>query len=281
IFAPATLLAVVVLATLYLRDSADSEEGAERIAGGLGRMARGSLLISGPLLAGVGALEAARYLDAERVEAWLDALPGTRYFIQALELAPLALVLAVGVGIMLGYAPGGAPPTPATRPEPVRPWTRARFGRVAAGVVLTLATPALLLSVFGLVYQAIWPERLAELLEPLPGDTYLRLLLMLAPTGLLAVLLLALLYLLGPLDPERTQPMRPQLAGLARRMENRRSAGERRPRSGTAQVEARMPTATLAWRSDLAMIVLVVGMVVAVAAGALLVGGMLVLLVVR
>ncbi|HET7009275.1 MAG TPA: hypothetical protein VFI11_00745, partial [Anaerolineales bacterium] len=45
IFAPATLLAVVVLATLYLRDSADSEEGAERIAGGLGRMARGSLLI--------------------------------------------------------------------------------------------------------------------------------------------------------------------------------------------------------------------------------------------
>src|SRR4030067_1719518 len=37
IFAPASLVAGVVLATVYLRDSADQEEPSARLSGGLGR----------------------------------------------------------------------------------------------------------------------------------------------------------------------------------------------------------------------------------------------------
>jgi len=277
IFAPASLVAVVVLATLYLRDSADQEEPSARLSGGLGRLARLSLVVTGPLLALIGAFAAARYLDAERVEQWLEALPGTRYVIQALDLAPLALLLAVGVAILIGYAPGGRPAAPWM---PQRRWPRARVGRVAAGVVLTLATPALLLSLLGLVLQVVAPDRFARFLEPLPGDTYLRLLLMLAPTGLLAVLLLALLYLLGPLDPHRTQPVRTQPFGAPSGPAP--TYGRVVPRqSAAAAISTPGPALSPTLRSDLAMVVLVVGMVLAVAAGALLVGGMLVLLLVR
>jgi hypothetical protein len=223
---------------------------------------------------------AARYLDAERVDGWLEALPATGYVIQALDLAPLALLLAVGVGILLGYTPGGRMVEAPSRPARPRRWTRARLGRAAAGVVLALAAPALLLSLVGLTFQVAAPGRFARLLEPLPGDTYLRLLLMLAPTGLLAVLLIALLYLLGPLDPERTQPVRVQPIDVPMAVSG---AGGGRLRSRAAAAPG--PPIPLALspgiRSDLAMIVLVVGMVLAVAAGALLVGGMLVLLLVR
>jgi hypothetical protein len=280
IFAPASLLAVVVLATLYLRDSADAEDGSMRIAGRLGRAARLSLAITGPLLALVGAVVAARYLDAERVDGWLEALPATGYVIQALDLAPLALLLAVGVGILLGYAPGGRMVEAPSRPARPRRWTRARLGRVAAGVVLALAAPALLLSLLGLTFQVAAPGRFARLLEPLPGDTYLRLLLMLAPTGLLAVLLIALLYLLGPLDPERTQPVRVQPIDVPMAVSGAGS-GRLRSRAGAAPGPPMPLALSPGIRSDLAMIVLVVGMVLAVAAGALLVGGMLVLLLVR
>lgn len=257
IFAPASLLAVVVLATLYLRESAGDEASGLRVATGMARAARLSLAVSGPLLALVGVVRAAAYLDAERVDGWLEALPATGYVTRALELAPLVLALAVGVAILMGFAPAAGEAAPraaeARRDVPLR--TRARMGRLAAEVVLVVATPALALSLVGLGLQVIAPGRLARLLEPLPGDAYLRLLLTLAPAGLLAVLLTAVLYLLGPLDPRRTQPMR-------------RSEGRR----------LRLPDA---WRSDLAMVVLLSGLVAAVAAGALLVGGVLVLLLVR
>ncbi|OGT27895.1 MAG: hypothetical protein A2Z17_06990 [Gammaproteobacteria bacterium RBG_16_66_13] len=277
IFAPASLMAVVVLSTLYLRDSAGQEDPSAHISGGLGRLARLSLVVTGPLLTLIGALAAARYLDAERVERWLEDLPGTRYVIQALDLAPLALLLAVGVAILIGYAPGGRP-TALWLPQ--RRWPRARVGRVAAGVVLTLATPALLLSLLGLVLQVVAPDRFARFLEPLPGDTYLRLLLMLAPTGLLAILLLALLYLLGPLDPHRTQPVRAQPFEVSPRRAP--TYGQVAPRqSASAALSPPRPAPSPTLRSDLAIVVLVVGMILAVAAGALLVGGMLVLLLVQ
>lgn len=255
IFAPASLLAVVVLATLYLRDSAENAERTMQVGTRLARAARLSLIVTGPLFALVGALRAAAYLDARRVEGWLEALPATTYLTRALEMAPLAMALAVGVGVLLGYAPVGVHHEPPPREVAVgpRPWTRARMGRLAAELVLALAAPALLLSLLGLALQWLAPDRLARWLEPLPGDTYLRLLVTMAPAGLLAVILIAVLYLLGPLDPARTQPVRvADRGGL------------------------RFPAAR---RSDLAMIVLVAGLVLAVAAGALLVAGMLLLLV--
>ena len=257
IFAPATLLAVVVLATLYLRDSAEDEERTTQVGTSLARAAKLSLIVTGPLFALVGALRAAAYLDANRVDGWLEALPATTYLTRALELAPLALALAVGVGLLLGYAPVESHRQPPSREAAVgpRPWARARMGRLAAEVVLALATPALLLSMLGLALQWLAPERLAQWLEPLPGDTYLRLLVTLAPAGLLAVLLIDVLYLLGPLDPARTRPVRVAVR--------------------------RSPMLPAARRSDLAMIVLVGGLVLAVATGALLVGGMLILLLVR
>jgi hypothetical protein len=258
IFAPATLLAVVVLATLYLRDSAEDEERTTQVGTRLARAAKLSLIVTGPLFALVGALRAAAYLDPKRVHGWLDALPATTYLTRALELGPLALALAVGVGVLLGYAPVESHRQPPSREVAVgtRPWTRARMGRLAAEVVLALATPALLLSMLGLGLQWLAPERLARWLEPLPGDTYLRLLVTLAPAGLLAVLLIDVLYLLGPLDPARTRPMRVTIRRGGRGL--------------------RIPAAR---RSDLAMIVLVGGLVLAVATGALLVGGTLLLLV--
>ena len=105
IFAPASLLAVVVMATLYLRDSSRDEMRGAQVETGLARAARLSLLVSGPLLALTGMHRAALYLDAERVNRWLDALPGTTYLTQVLDLAPLGLGLAVGIGVLLGYSP--------------------------------------------------------------------------------------------------------------------------------------------------------------------------------
>jgi hypothetical protein len=257
IFAPASLLAVVVMATLYLRDSSHDEIRGAQVETGLARAARWSLVVSGPLLVLTGVHRAALYLDAERVNRWLEALPGTTYLTRLLDLAPLGLALAVGIGVLLGYAPTTrrAPAAAPEREVVVRPRSRVRMGRLAAEVVLALATPALLLSLAGLGLQVFAPGRLARLLEPLPGDTYLRLLLVLAPAGLLAVLLIASLYLLGPLDPGRTQPV---------------------PRIGPSR-----PRIAAAWRSDVAMVVLLVGLVFAVAAGAMVVGGVLVLLLVR
>jgi hypothetical protein len=201
----------------------------------------------------------------ERVDAWIEALPGTKYMIQAIDLAPLALILAVGVGVLLGFAPVERVGEASAVPEPRRRWSRSQLGRTAARLVLTAATPALALSLLGLFVQIVAPARLARLLEPLPGDAYVRLLLTLAPLALLAVFLLSLLYLLGPLDPGRTQPVRTAAGGP--------SSFPSRPRFD------RLPAPAV--RSDLAIIVLVVGLVVAAAAGALLVVGVLVLLVVR
>jgi hypothetical protein len=255
IFAPASLLAVVLLATLYLRESSGDEAAGAQVGTGLARAARLSLAVSGPLLLLVGVVRAAAFLDAERVAGWLEAMPATGYLTRALELGPLILGLAVGVGILVGVASREGTPLPAEARHGRAPRSRARLGRLASELVLVLATPALALSLVGLGLQIFMPGRLARWLEPLPGDAYIRLLLTLAPAGLLAVLLIAVLYLLGPLDPGRTQPV-PRLEG--RRL--------------------RLPEA---WRSDAAMVVLLTGLVVAVAAGALLVGGVLVLLLVR
>src|SRR3989304_3819426 len=78
IFAPATLLAVVVMATLYLQDSARDETRAAQIETGLARAGRLSLFVSGPLLALTGLHRAALYFDAERVNRWLEGSGGRR-----------------------------------------------------------------------------------------------------------------------------------------------------------------------------------------------------------
>ncbi len=72
----------------------------------------------------------------------------------------------------------------------------APYARWAAAAVLLPAVPLLLLSTAALALFYVAPTRFGQFLSRLPGDEYLRTLLVFAPATLLAIVTLALLYAL-------------------------------------------------------------------------------------
>jgi hypothetical protein len=204
IFAPATLLAIIVMAVLYAND-APRREALEatrparsrpalriRRRGGLGRA---SLWVSLPALMLVAAAHLVAFVAPERTERLLQALPATPILTRLFALSPYVVLAAVGLGLFVGFAPGRAP---AKEAESSRGWTTARIARLGALLILVPSIGLLLLSISGLVWVNASADSLAWLTDRLPAETLLRLGLMFAPAMLLGLILLAGLYLAAP-----------------------------------------------------------------------------------
>lgn len=217
IFAPATLLAVVVMALLYAND-APRREAIEatrpsrrrpvaprppsarrgRVSGA--QLARASLWLSLPALTVVAAAHLAAFVAPERIEGLLEALPATSLVTRIFDSLPLVLLAAVGLGLIFGFAPAAVEPQ--AEEHAARPWTPTRIARLGALLILAPSVALLVMSVLGLAMISASSERLVWLAERLPAETLLRLLLAFAPALLLGIVLLAALYLAAPRGEE-------------------------------------------------------------------------------
>jgi len=165
------------------------------------------------LLASVAAL-ALFYTSPDRFSALLARLPGDDLIRSVLVFAPATLFAIVVLAVLYALdrpvaddAPALVKPAPGGRPS----WSA---GRVASWALLAPGLPLLVISVGLWLFSFIAPGRFALLLEPLPGDAYLRLGLRAAPWALLAVVLPAAAFLMlsrraqdgpvsRPMDPSR------------------------------------------------------------------------------
>ncbi len=192
-FAPATLFAVVTLAVLYALEPAGEPAAPPRaaplapsLARRLGLLALGAGL---PLLLLSATALALAFLVPGRFYPWLARLPAGDLLRRALPLAPfaaLALTALGGAALSLARAPGTAPGLRLT-PE--------RLLRLAVALVLAAALSWLAAALGALALFRLAPGTFERLATRLPAETLLRLGLLFAPTALLAVVLLAALYL--------------------------------------------------------------------------------------
>ena len=202
IFAPATLVAVVVMAVLYANDAPRREaaEGTRPSARrrGLrarrrGGLARSSLWLTLPALMFVTAAQLLAFVAPERVDQILEALPATTLLTRLFEMSPIVVVAAVVLGLIFGFVPGAE-----ASAGGLRMWTTPRIARLGALLTLVPALGLLLLSVAGLGMIVVSPDRLAWLADKLPAETLLRLGLAFSPAMTLGLVLLAALYLTVP-----------------------------------------------------------------------------------
>lgn len=192
-FAPATLFAVVTLAVLYALEPAAEPAAAPpaaplgpSLARRLGALALGAGL---PLLLLSTTALALAFVVPDRFGPWLARLPAGDLLRRVLPLAPfasLALTALGGAALSLARAPGTAPGLRLNAD---------RLLRLAAGLVLAAALPWLAAALGALALFRLAPGTFERLAARLPPETLLRLGLLFAPTALLAVVLLATLYL--------------------------------------------------------------------------------------
>jgi hypothetical protein len=132
------------------------------------------------------------YLSPARFGALLARLPGDEVIRSVLIFAPATLFAVVVLAVL--YALDRPPEAAAAEEEPAAGGIDA--ARIATWGLLAPGLPLLVLSVALWLFSFIAPGRFAGLIEPLPGDAYIRLALRAAPVALLAVVLPAALYLL-------------------------------------------------------------------------------------
>ena len=194
-FAPATLFALVVLAFLYAREPGPAVAPApiqvhaarSTPAQSLARWALGLIT---PAFLGAILVLLFSLVAPGRFSRWIEPLPGDRFLRPLVTAAPLLLLVA-GVMTMLVAFPRrrAQPPASAGR------W--ARLTRSAVGLILFSAVPMLALSLLALGTSYLEPEHFRRLMVRLDPDAFLRLALLFAPAILAAVVILALLYLMG------------------------------------------------------------------------------------
>ncbi len=123
------------------------------------------------------------YASPGRLDRVLAILPGDQFLRLALFFAPATLFAIVVMALLYALEPArpavasttSTPPRPVAGPQP--PGARPRLlPALVAGTVV-----ALLLSVGLLLLSFVAPGRFGLLIEPLPGDRYLRPLLRMAP----------------------------------------------------------------------------------------------------
>ena len=248
-FAPATLLAIVVLAVLYAleRPGPPTVVPAAPARAPRRLMAPPLLAISLPLLLAASAAWVARWIAPGRFDLLLEPLPGTTVLQGLVSWAPpllLAVNLAVVVRMLL--SPAGEP----ARVPPSWPSVVQRLVRLGAALILLPSAPLLLLSLGALLYSFGSPERLAGLVDKLSQPTLIRLGLTFVPLTLLALVLMAALAL---------------LAAPARRVAVEALVPAPAPAPGSA-------------RQTLAVVVLVGGLMLTVVAGAGLIASLIWLL---
>ncbi len=260
IFAPATLLAIIVMAVLYAND-APRREAVEATrpsrrrqsirARQRGGLARASLWVTLPVLMLVAAAHLVAFVAPQRVDLWLQALPATALLTRLFDISPYIVIAAVGIGLMLGFVPAREAPE---ETGAGRGWTTARVARLGALLILVPSFALLLLTGAGLVWVSASPERLAWLAERLPAETLLRLGLMFSPAMLLGLVLLAGLYLVAPGRGEPAQIPAPAFDSSPRRSPAAPGLGRRDQFQGTSESSQKR------FRSGLALGVLVVGL---------------------
>jgi hypothetical protein len=204
-FAPAVLLAFVVLAILYALERpapAEGEEGAAASApaAAIPRPPRASpafrvsalaLLLATPAFLATAVAAQLAFIAPGRFWQALADLPGQRFLRAGVPLAPVALLgfLAVA-GFMAtrtaspGWAGG-------------RRWLTQAAARLPMATTLGLAVLLWLGSLGGLLLFQLRPELLEQLIERLTARTLFRIQLAFAPVILFAVVLLSGLSLMG------------------------------------------------------------------------------------
>ncbi|MCJ7511811.1 MAG: hypothetical protein MUO23_02440 [Anaerolineales bacterium] len=142
------------------------------------RLLAGAVLIPAvPLLCLSVAALALFYASPGRLDRVLALLPGDQFLRLALFFAPATLFAIVVMALLYALEPPRPAPIPAARPAPARPAPKPRL--LPAMVAGTMT--ALLLSVALLLLSFVAPGRFGLLIEPLPGDRYLRTMIRLAP----------------------------------------------------------------------------------------------------
>jgi hypothetical protein len=213
VFAPATLLAVVVLALLYAVDQGGSAVAPLRAetkppreptgAAGIYSAAavRQTALTLSVIPLGVGllfslAVWSLSFVSPSRFDRFIEPFPGERYMRALVPIAPwvlFVLVLAAIAAITVQHE--------RSRSEASRRWIQDLISgasvwvRWAVSAILTFALPALGISILALGAAWLRPERVSIWIEKLPFDSLVRLGLLFAPPMLFAVVVLAFLYL--------------------------------------------------------------------------------------
>jgi hypothetical protein len=209
IFAPATLLAVVVLALLYAVDQGGGAEAAvlpeqsvERgqPAYSAAAVRQTALTLSiiplGAALLFSLAVWSLSFVSPGRFDRLIEPFPGERYLRAMVPVAPWLLFLAVIVVIAMITVQRER-----SRSERSRGWMQAlligagEWARWTVSAILTFALPALGASILALGAAWLQPERVSRWIEKLPFDSLVRIGLLFAPPMLFAVVVLALLYL--------------------------------------------------------------------------------------
>lgn len=212
VFAPATLLAIVVLALLYAVDqgggeanvqAAPSTEGSQAAAlGSYSAMAvRQTALTLSVIPLGVAllfslAVWSLSFISPGRYDRFIEPFPGERYLRAMVPIAPwflfvLVLVVLALITVQRERSRSGQP----------HRWMQALLGGAGAWTrwvvtaILTFALPALGFSTLALAAAWLRPERVSIWIEKLPYDAVVRIGLLFAPPMLFAVVVLASLYI--------------------------------------------------------------------------------------
>jgi hypothetical protein len=219
IFAPATLLAVVVLALLYAVDQGGEaevavvrEHGAEQGQPAYSAAAvRQTALTLSVIPLGVAllislAVWSLSFVSPSRFDRLIEPFPGERYLRAMVPVAPWLLFLVVLVAIAMITVQRER-----TRSERSRRWIQdlmngaGEWARWTVSAILAFALPALGASILALGVAWLRPERVSRWIEKLPFDSLVRIGLLFAPPMLFAVVVLALLYLQN--SRERVSPV--------------------------------------------------------------------------
>jgi hypothetical protein len=202
IFAPATLFAVVVLAVLYARQPQPVPQphpGPPAATVGWVTAARWGLVPVVPLSIIAVGVWVLSFVIPERFDRLLERLPATPVLTLAVHWGPLILLLATVVLLAVALRPAGG--------ASVAAGATGRWLRWSVGIILFSAVPLLVISLGALGLSVAAPAFVDNWLARFPADTFTRLVLLFAPIILLALVVLAILYLAAaPSDMNVTRP---------------------------------------------------------------------------
>lgn len=202
VFAPATLFAIVVLAVLYaVEQPVEAREGVrvylqQTAVGDLLKLSSQWLLAPAALAAIISlGLWALSFVSPGRYDRLLAPLPGDSYWKPLVPLLPWLLFPLTLIFAYLAFSPTTI--SEDSRSLGTGSKRRRSLLDTAVSTLLAFALPSMLASFAALVVYRLRPERVGAILERLPLDSLIRLILLFAPPTLLSVVILAVLFLLG------------------------------------------------------------------------------------
>jgi hypothetical protein len=212
IFAPVTLLAIIVLAVLYAFEKPSVEVTRPQVIRSLDavrepitwfgrfntqRIAWWILLLTFAILLFLIPVRAAAFLSPTHFENFLGRFPGEGLWDFIVHSGPVILLLIEAI-LVLVFVGTRVKPTGGEREIllPGMRWLR-KVGptRLAVGVVLAFSLPILLISLTSLIAFFMKTERFLSLIGRLPSEVPLRMGLIFIPASLIIVVSLAVLFL--------------------------------------------------------------------------------------